>query len=146
MGRISENATPENIGPVAVSLADRSLDACWTNLRDVREYVEEKLVDEGFEVTQAGGASYSLGVAVLASRRPALFGQGPCQGLVNIYMGASVLAPNEIRADLFAGRLRGNFTVAEFSGIIPEVDNVDEIVTSYVSLFFEAYRERVGQN
>jgi hypothetical protein len=43
-----EALEPDEVGPVGVALSDNAADACWTNLREVREYAEEKLRSEGY--------------------------------------------------------------------------------------------------
>jgi hypothetical protein len=70
-----ENATPEALGPIEVLLVDHSSESCWTNLREVREYAEEKLVAEGFELAPQGSRTFKLEVVVTAFRQEALFGR-----------------------------------------------------------------------
>lgn len=46
----SPDANPASVGPIGVSLSDDATGACWTNLKEAREYAEEKLRIKGFNV------------------------------------------------------------------------------------------------
>ena len=65
---VSDDVSPQSIGPVKVSLHDGATDACWTNLREVREYVEEKLRMSGYSVVQTNAPIYSFSITVAAYR------------------------------------------------------------------------------
>ena len=69
---------------VRVELLDRATGACWTNLKEVREYAEEKLRTFGVKVSQTEYSNpkaniYWLNIHVYAHR---LYedGTGPCFG------------------------------------------------------------------
>ena len=72
---------------VFVDINDGARDGCWTNLREVREYVEEKLYSRGAKITSDVGVVdndvYRLYVHVLADR---MFsdGTGPCFGAIQV--------------------------------------------------------------
>ena len=46
----SSGADPTSVGPIEVELEDGAKGACWTNLKEVREYAEEKLRNKGYSV------------------------------------------------------------------------------------------------
>ena len=48
-----ENQTAESVKSLEVNvvLSDHATGACWTNLKEVREYAEEKLRGRGIKVT-----------------------------------------------------------------------------------------------
>ena len=73
---------------VNVSINDNATGACWTNLKEVREYAEEKLRTFGVKVSDIGYKVadtniYWLNITVSASR---LYqdGSGPCFGNYHI--------------------------------------------------------------
>ena len=41
---------PESIEAIQVRLGDNATEACWTNLKEVREYAEEKLRIKGYNI------------------------------------------------------------------------------------------------
>jgi hypothetical protein len=63
----SENANPNSIGTINVSLNDSVDGACWTNLKEVREYAEEKLRQQGYEVVSKEG-KYNFRISVHGGR------------------------------------------------------------------------------
>ena len=48
---LDQTISPKEIGPVSVAMNDNASGACWTNLREVREYAEEKLRTRGYELS-----------------------------------------------------------------------------------------------
>ena len=72
------------IDGVRVSLLDYAKGACWTNLKEVRDYAEEKLRIKGVkindEIGMDPGKDYVLEISVAAGR---LYqdGSGPCIGV-----------------------------------------------------------------
>jgi hypothetical protein len=71
----SPDANPTSIDSISISLTDAASDACWTNLREVREYAEEKLKIKGYNVVADEG-EYTFTIAVNAFRD----NQGYCVG------------------------------------------------------------------
>lgn len=63
----SSDANPSSVGTVSVVLSDSIGGACWTNLRDVREYAEEKLRQKRYTVAPDGG-NYAFTVKVFGGR------------------------------------------------------------------------------
>jgi hypothetical protein len=57
-------ANPTSVGPIQVILGDGAKDACWTNLKEVREYTEEKLRNKGYSVTTKDALGYMFDIAV----------------------------------------------------------------------------------
>ena len=74
----SPGANSTSIGSMTVQLYDHASDACWTNLREAREYAEEKLEIEGYDVLAEGG-EYDFIIDVNARRD-----RGECLGNVVI--------------------------------------------------------------
>lgn len=70
---LGENLRPEEIGSVSISLIDNAGDACWTNLKEVREYAEEKLRGRGYQLRDDSSAlvNYTLMINVNAFRHQA---------------------------------------------------------------------------
>ena len=79
----SPNASPSSVGPITVALVDGALNACWTNLREAREYAEEKLEIEGYDVLAEGG-EYTFHIDVLSKRD----NLGTCDGFVDVTIDA----------------------------------------------------------
>ena len=76
------------INCVLVSIADGATGACWTNLKDVREYAEEKLRIKGVKIFGENRKleprkDYVLEIGVNAAR---LYqdGSGPCVGVARV--------------------------------------------------------------
>tara|TARA_R110000787_G_scaffold7939_2_gene26754 strand:- start:7 stop:450 length:444 start_codon:yes stop_codon:yes gene_type:complete len=72
----STGANPTSIGTINVVLEDGAKDACWTNLREVREYAEEKLKIKGYNAVAEKGDGYTFEISVDAFRSDA----GTCIG------------------------------------------------------------------
>ena len=80
----SKTANPTSIGTISVGIADDAKDACWTNLREVREYAEEKLKIKGYNVVAEMGGGYEFAIKVKAFRSDA----GTCIGEYSIQIWA----------------------------------------------------------
>ena len=82
-----------SIKAVRVAMIDDATGACWTNLRDVRTYAEEKLLSNGVTVkdniayTSAEDKVYELAININASRLYA-DGSGPCVGSARVELTA----------------------------------------------------------
>ena len=72
---------------VLVRLDDDAKVGCWTNLREVREYAEEKLYRRGVKLVKEfdynNANNYELVIGVHANRIYA-DGSGPCGGIIKI--------------------------------------------------------------
>ena len=74
------------VAGVMVELNDQATRACWTNLKEVREYAEEKIRIKGAKVLNiewANKKDYLLSIRVLADRFNK-DGSSFCVGLINI--------------------------------------------------------------
>ena len=85
-----ENQTAESLKSleVKVVLSDYATGACWTNLKEVREYAEEKLRGRGIKVSdteymQAEYKTYWFNI-IVSARRFYEDGSGPCLGRIGI--------------------------------------------------------------
>jgi hypothetical protein len=100
---------------VRVVLHDNATGACWTNLKEVREYAEEKLRTFGVKVSQteymtAEANIYWLNIIVIAQR---LYkdGTGPCFGHYDItLLGWDKI--NGVNHIAHLGRWGGNTTIS----------------------------------
>jgi hypothetical protein len=106
----SKTANPTSIGTISVEITDGAKDACWTNLREVREYAEEKLKIKGYNVVAEMGDGYKFTIAVHAFRSDA----GACIGdySVEIWAGNTrngVFGVHEIGSDGNYGTHPNNF-------------------------------------
>lgn len=81
----SNSANPTSIGTISVKIRDGAKDACWTNLREVREYAEEKLKIKGYNVVAEMGDGYEFTIAFHAFRSDA----GTCIGEYSVEIWAS---------------------------------------------------------
>jgi hypothetical protein len=79
----SPSANSSSVGSITVKLFDNADNACWTNLREAREYAEEKLDIEGYNVLAEGG-EYGFNIAVNSERD----NRGMCWGYVNLTIWA----------------------------------------------------------
>lgn len=83
---------------VYVDLNDSAKGGCWTNLREVREYVEEKLYSRGARISANIGLLennvYRLNVSVTGGR---LYtdGSGPCMGAYGVRLDALTTVKGE---------------------------------------------------
>ncbi|MDB4213962.1 hypothetical protein N9741_03775 [Octadecabacter sp.] len=80
---VSDGVSPQSIGPITIDLEDGVTGACWTNLREVREYTEEKLRMSRYSVVQNAGDSSHQGfyfhIAVVGVRN-----NGMCDAVVTV--------------------------------------------------------------
>ena len=83
-GWYAPSANPTSIGTISVGIADAAKDACWTNLREVREYAEEKLRIRGYNVVAEIGGGYEFAISVDAFRNDA----GSCIGTFDVQIWA----------------------------------------------------------
>jgi hypothetical protein len=126
-----------SLKPVNVILEDNAKGACWTNLKEVREYAEEKLRIKGIAVADkiefkpASDGYYSLILDVKASR---LYkdGTGPCVGSYFLRMlGADYVG--EFYNEVSLGGLSNRTAVQK--------DNFNRSIIEMVSQFFDEFPE-----
>ena len=83
---------------VNVAIHDAATGGCWTNLREVREYVEEKLYSRGARLAQDIGLLddnvYRLYVSVTGGKLYA-DGSGPCIGKYTVRLDGLTLIKGE---------------------------------------------------
>ena len=68
---LNNNFKLSSTNSVVVELVDDATDGCWTNLREVREYAEEKLRSKGANIVKErmyGPNDYAFQVSVIAYR------------------------------------------------------------------------------
>jgi hypothetical protein len=126
-----------NLKPIHVLLEDNAKGACWTNLKEVREYAEEKLRIKGIAVADkmtGGPASdgyYHLILDVHA-RRLYKDGTGPCVGSYNLRM-------------MGVGYVGGLYSTVSLGGAsnrsAVQIDNFNRTTIEMVSKFFDKFPE-----
>jgi hypothetical protein len=126
-----------SLKPVNVILEDNAKGACWTNLKEVREYAEEKLrikgiaVADKIELKPASDGYYNLALEVNGSR---LYkdGTGPCVGTLILRM---------IGSDYVGGF----YSYVSLGGISNlgaiQKDNFNRYAIEMVSRFFDKFPE-----
>lgn len=108
---LAEGVSPDTIGEVAIQLQDFSQDACWTNLREVREYAEEKLAQGGYSyVTDRAHEGFVLAVSVSAFREPAFLGAGMCLGIVQISLERGFGYSNGLSGNMVSAAMTTTFS------------------------------------
>jgi hypothetical protein len=113
----SPGANSTSIGSITVKLYDNAENACWTNLREAREYAEEKLEIEGYNVL-AEGNEYKFNIEVMGSRD-----RGSCFGYVQI----NVFVGN------YSNGVYGVHTIGTQTGAILDPDNFNTYVIEMIS-------------
>ena len=79
-------------GTVHVQLNDDAKNGCWTNLRETREYAEEKLRSKGAKLSSEiryGAHDYLFEVGVIAYRT-----RGGCVAAISIKLTSFTFLPN----------------------------------------------------
>ena len=79
---------------VSIELQDNATGACWTNLKETREYAEEKLQMKGFSLgdfkkAYADKNQYTLLITVTSNRN--IKNYNLCEGSVNVSFETKVL-------------------------------------------------------
>ena len=116
-----------------VVLSDHATGACWTNLKEVREYAEEKLRGRGIKVTdteymQAENKIYWFNIIVFA-RRFYEDGSGPCVGDVRIDLKGWAYI-NEVRHKALLGEAAVRFASPEsFNRAV--IINLEKVFASF---------------
>jgi hypothetical protein len=117
----SSDANSSSIGSISVILADDAQNACWTNLRETREYAEEKLEIEGYNVLPEGG-EYDFIINVMGVRN----NRGMCFGFVTV----------DIRTFNYRNRVGGAHQIGFQIGAILDPDNLNTLVIEVISNMF----------
>lgn len=86
---VSVDVSPYSTGPISVKLQDAAEDACWTNLREVREYADEKLQMSGYGTRKYEVPTdlYTIYITVIARRT-----NGQCVGSILLELQKSAIA------------------------------------------------------
>lgn len=102
----SFNASPSSIGTISISLNDEAGDACWTNLREVREYAEEKLTSKGYNLIPENG-NYDFIISLVAYRQGSM-----CVGSYGIQ-----IISNSMKDNVF-----GFHEIGDLGGVATQTD------------------------
>ena len=109
---------PNSIGSITVALDDDAQNACWTNLREAREYAEEKLNIERYDVLAEDG-EYTFNIHVFAMRSRG----GMCFGNVQV----------TIRVSSYRNGVFGWHQIGEKTGVYLRPDNFNTDVIEVIS-------------
>lgn len=101
----AEGVSPENVGRIEVQLRDQTSGACWTNLREAREYAEERLASAGFEIVEDDN-DYQFRIIVFAFRVDRLLGRDTCEGLIQLSLGTGLAFDGMFGAFLVAQHIQ----------------------------------------
>ena len=97
----------KDIGPMQVSMRDLATGGCWTNIKEVKNYAEDKLEIAGADLSFTGddipyaGKKNYFTIAVTAER----LSNGLCIGSVNVNIGGYFLTDIVHEAGQIAGLL-----------------------------------------
>lgn len=80
------SGNPTSVGSISVYISDSTQNACWTNLREAREYAEEKLKIKGYNVLANEAGRYNFEIEVIAFRDY----QGVCVGSFHVSVETSI--------------------------------------------------------
>jgi hypothetical protein len=118
------------ISTVNVDINDSANGACWTNLKEAREYAEEKFRIKGVNLRDSGppysgDGSYDLEINVNA-KRIYKDGTGPCMGSIEIRLATFVELNETFHLAIAAG-----------SDVISlEIENLNKSVIERIGKFF----------
>ena len=118
----SNTVTPDALSSVSVTITDKMSGACWTNLREAREYAEEKLALEGYNVV-AGQGNFVFKISLDGSR----LSDGSCLGRAEITI-------SNLRV---SNGLAGVFEVGEISTFGIRPDNFNQVVLEMTSIMID---------
>ena len=77
--------------PIYVNIMDDARDGCWTNIGEVRTYIEDKLSEQGAVVADSVDFAVALNFRILATR---WVGTGWCFGSMTLSLGVQAVVPN----------------------------------------------------
>jgi hypothetical protein len=77
---------------VHLHLSDNVSGGCWTNLKEVREYAEEKIKMSGMNLNADGTHQFTFAISAVGSRDSV----GLCQGNVTVGLYSSIPLPNDV--------------------------------------------------
>ena len=77
--------------PIYVNIMDDARDGCWTNIGEVRTYIEDKLSEQGAVVADSVDFAVALNFRILATR---WVGVGWCYGSLTLSLGVQAVVPN----------------------------------------------------
>ena len=100
MAGTAQNYNRNLIQDVYVVTADSAKGGCWTNLKNSREYAEEKLRSKGIKTRSEPGAEYILKIFVLAFRDKT----GWCVGTVQTSLETLALVDDTMPVSATVGK------------------------------------------
>jgi hypothetical protein len=107
---------------VRLKLNDKVNGGCWTNLKEVREYTEEKIKNSGMTLTDDGTHKYSLIIDVIGGRPNEM-----CSGSVTVGLYSTISLKTNIR---------GLLTIKERGGFFVD-SSLNRNILDVIGLFFK---------
>ena len=126
-----------NIGKIQVRLMDDATDGCWTNIKEVKVYAEDKLEMIGADVMPfnnslpIAGKENTFDIEVGGSR----FIGGFCHGMIHISLGGFARVP-------FGEKGVGLFRYSDINFRVAAPDNFNNEVLNAVKKAIEEWEER----
>ena len=77
--------------PIYVNILDDARDGCWTNIGEVRTYIEDKLSEKGAIIADREDFAVALNFRILATR---WVGSGWCYGSMTLSLNVQAVVPN----------------------------------------------------
>ena len=77
--------------PIYVNIMDDAREGCWTNIGEVRNYIEDKLAEKGAVVVENPNIAVVLNFRVIATRWS---GSGWCYGSMTLSLNVPAVVPN----------------------------------------------------
>ena len=86
----------KQIRHIEVFLDDQATDACWTNLKETREYTEEKIRMAGGRIYQVGGKYWPDYYNLMVTVRSHRLSNGTCFGLILVDLKTGAVLNGQI--------------------------------------------------
>ena len=117
---VNEKFSRNLVNDVWVLTQDEVSGGCWTNLKQSREYAEEKLRSKGYNVTAQRGSEYIFLISAVGFRDST----GWCVASITISLETLALVDDVMAVSATIGRK---------SGVTQIKNNINNDVTDYIS-------------
>tara|TARA_B100000767_G_scaffold5943_1_gene5738 strand:+ start:385 stop:861 length:477 start_codon:yes stop_codon:yes gene_type:complete len=129
---IFKDFVPDNVSQIHVAISDGASEGCWTNISEVKRYIEDKLELEGFNIRRdkfdgyEDRNHYGVGVLVNAERN-----NGLCFGSISF----------EITKALRTHKIIGMFSLGQTGAIFSGQENINRSVLKQVDQFIKEVKD-----
>lgn len=117
----------DKIGTVQVDILDQISGACWTNLRESREYVEEKLRSKGVRLRENGPWGFEVDYFVIINAAGSRAADGQCSGAINV----------QLFTVWVSGKFMHKAVALETSNVFTNPNNANRFVIQAIQELFE---------